>query len=63
MAGLLQVHKVVVNSVVGEDEIIEKNILNVLVKGLIFPPSFLLNYINFLRPQQGGDSGESIGLL
>ena len=39
MAGLLQVHKVVVNSVVGEDEIIEKNILNVLVKGQIFPQS------------------------
>ena len=32
MAGLLQVHKVVVNSVVGEDEIMERNILNV-VKG------------------------------
>ena len=35
MAGLLQVHKAVVNSVVGEDEMMERNILNV-VKGQIF---------------------------
>ena len=37
MAGLLQVHEVVVNSVLGEDEIMERNILNVL-KGQIVPP-------------------------
>ena len=43
MAGLLQVHKVVVNSVVGEDEIMERNILNV-VKGQIF--QLLLGWLN-----------------
>ena len=63
MAGLLKVHQVVVNSLVGEDEIMERNILNV-VKGQLFPP--WLNYeikIFALRLQPGGDSGESIGLL